>query len=53
MRVADLDRLGQCVQGRWAEGPLAQRRYFEYRIASQVPLTQSDEVFVNFVEVWE
>ena len=25
----------------------------EYRIASQVPLTQSDEVLVNFVKVWE
>lgn len=35
------------------EGPLAKRRYFEYRIASQVPLTQSDQVLVNFVEVWK
>ena len=51
--VEDLDRLGQCVKGKWEEGPLAKRRYFEYRIASQVPLTQSDKVFVNFVEVWE
>ena len=49
----DLDRLGQCVKGTWEEGPLAKRRYFEYRIASQVPLTQSDQVHVNFVEVWE
>src|SRR5216684_3747683 len=31
----------------------ARRRYFEYRIARQVPLTQSGEVLVNFVEVWE
>lgn len=51
--VEDLDRLGACVQGRWEEGPASKRRYFEYRIASQVPLTQSDEVLVNFVEVWE
>ena len=51
--VEDLDGLGQCVKGRWEEGPLAKRRYFEYRIASQVPLTQSDQVLVNFVEVWE
>ena len=51
--VEDLDRLGECVKGRWEEGPASQRRYFEYRIASQVPLTQSDEVLVNFVEVWE
>jgi hypothetical protein len=51
--VEDLDRLGQCVKGEWEEGPLAKRRYFKYRIASQVPLTQSDKVLVNFVEVWE
>ena len=51
--VEDLDRLGQCVKGTWEEGPLTKRRYFEYRIASQVPLTQSDQVQVNLVEVWE
>ncbi|MGH9835443.1 MAG: hypothetical protein ACREBD_14355 [Blastocatellia bacterium] len=51
--VEDLDRLGQCVKGTWEEGPLAKRRYFQYRIASQLPLTQSDQVQVNFVEVWE
>ena len=51
--VEDFDRLGQCVKGRWETGPLAKRRYYEYRIASQVPLTQSDQVLVNFVEVWE
>jgi hypothetical protein len=51
--VEDLDRLGQCVKGTWEEGPCAKRRYFEYRLAAQVPLTQSDKVFVNFVEVWE
>ena len=41
--VNDLDGLGQCVTGTWEEGPLAQRRYFEYRLASQVPLTQSED----------
>lgn len=51
--VEDLEQLGQCVKGKWEEGPLAKRRYFEYRCAAQVPLTQSDQVFVNFVEVWE
>ena len=51
--VEDLDRLGECVKGRWETGPRAQRRYFEYRLAAQVPLPQSDQVFVNFVEVWE
>jgi hypothetical protein len=51
--VEDQDRIGQCVKGTWEEGPLAKRRRFEYRIASQVSLTQSDQVAVNFVEVWE
>lgn len=51
--VEDLDRLGECVRGKWEEGPVCKRRYFEYRIADQVPLTQSGEVLVNFVEVWE
>src|SRR2546421_651119 len=31
----------------------ARRRYFEYRIASSVPLTQAGTVCLNFVEVWE
>lgn len=51
--VEDLDRLGECVQGHWEEGPASKRRYFAYRIASHVPLSQSDQVVVNFVEVWE
>jgi hypothetical protein len=51
--VADLDRLGECVKGSWEEGPACKRRYFEYRIAHQVPLTQLGEVLLNFVEVWE
>ena len=51
--VEDLDRLGECVQGKWEEGPACKRRYFEYRIATQVPLTQAGQVMVNLVEVWE
>ncbi len=51
--VGNFDRLEECVKGKWEEGPLAKRRYFEYRIASQLPLTQSGAVHVNFVEVWE
>jgi len=51
--VEDLDRLSECERGAWTEGPAAKRRYFEYRIAHQVPLTQSGKVLVNFVEVWE
>lgn len=51
--VEDLDRLGECVKGKWEEGPACKRRYFEYRIASQAPLKQDGQVMVNFVEVWE
>jgi hypothetical protein len=51
--VEDLDRLGECVKGRWEEGPACKRRYFEYRIALKVPLNQTGETLVNFVEVWE
>jgi hypothetical protein len=51
--VEDLDRLEECVRGKWEEGPACKRRYFEYRIARQVPLTQSGEALLNFVEVWE
>ncbi|MCW5967377.1 MAG: hypothetical protein KIT57_02590 [Blastocatellales bacterium] len=29
--VEDLDRLGECVKGKWEEGPACKRRYFEYR----------------------
>jgi len=29
-RVADWDRLGECVKGRGEEGPASKRRYLEY-----------------------
>lgn len=51
--VEDLDRIGECIKGKWEEGPACKRRYFEYRIASQVPIKQDGEVTVNFIEVWE
>lgn len=51
--VEDLDRLGECIKGEWEEGPACKRRYFEYRIATNVPIKQNGEVMVNFVEVWE
>jgi len=51
--VEELDRMGEGEKGEWSEGPAAKRRYFKYRIARQVPLTQSGKVVVNFVEVWE
>ena len=51
--VEELERMGETEKGEWTEGPLAQRRYFKYRIARAVPLSQSGRVIVNFVEVWE
>jgi hypothetical protein len=51
--VEDLDRLGECIKDKWEEGPACKRRYFEYRIATNVPIKQDGEVMVNFVEVWE
>lgn len=52
-RVDALERRGEGVRGTWEEGPACKRRYFEYRIAQQVPLTHSGRVRVNFVELWE
>ena len=51
--VEELDQLGECLKGKWEAGPACKRRYFEYRIAQQVPLTQAGQVLLNFVEVWE
>lgn len=52
--VEDLERVGGWVErGGWNEGVAAKRRFFEYRIVRQVPLTQSRKVWVTFVEVWE
>lgn len=51
--VEELDRLGECVKGKWGEGEGCKRRTFEYRIAHRVPLRQSGEVWVDFIEVWE
>ncbi|MGH9849501.1 MAG: hypothetical protein ACREBD_06545 [Blastocatellia bacterium] len=52
-RVEEMDEKGECVKGEWEEGPAIKRRSFKYRIARQAPLTQSGQVRVNFVEVWE
>jgi hypothetical protein len=51
--VEELDQMGECERGEWQEGAASKRRYFEYRIAKEVPLSQSGKVMVNFVEVWE
>ena len=51
--VEEIDRLGEGERGQWHEGPACQRRYFEYRLVRQVPLSGSHRVWVNFLEVWE
>ena len=51
--VEDLDRIGECERGAWQGGPACKRRFFEYRIARQVPIKAEGEVEVNFIEVWE
>jgi hypothetical protein len=51
--VEELDRIGACERGQWQEGPACKRRFFEYRIARQVPLKAGGEVEVKFSEVWE
>lgn len=51
--VEDLDNLGMSIGGSWHVGAACKRKFYEYRIVKNVPLTQSEEVFVNFVEVWE
>jgi hypothetical protein len=52
--VEELERVGQWVErGSWTEGPKAVRRYFDYRICRQVPLSESRKQWVTFIEVWE
>ena len=52
--VEELERLGDWVErGSWTQGPAAKRRYFDYRIVREVPLSQSRKLWVTFIEVWE
>jgi hypothetical protein len=51
--LAERERRGECSQGTWTEGSGRHRRTFDYRTATDVPLTQSGAVRVNFLEVWE
>jgi hypothetical protein len=52
--VEELERLGNWVErGSWTQGPAANRRYFEYRICRQVPLSQARQAWVTFIEVGE
>jgi hypothetical protein len=52
--VEELEKVGNWVErGSWTEGPAAKRRYLEYRICQQVPLSQARKAWVTFIEVWE
>lgn len=51
--VTDLEELEATEHGRWEAGPACKRKFYEYRAVSQIPLTKSGEVLVNFIEVWE
>jgi len=51
--VAMLERMGGIERGHWHQGPACQRRYFEYRIVRQVPLSAARTTWVTLVEVWE
>jgi hypothetical protein len=52
-QLAEREQRGECLRGTWEEGTGRHRRAFEYRRATDVPLTQSGAVRVNFLEVWE
>ena len=52
-QLADRELRGECERGVWTAGTASHRRDFEYRRASDVPLTRSGAVRVNCVEVWE
>jgi hypothetical protein len=52
--VEDLEAKREWVEhGRWTEGPVAKRRFFEYRICRHVPVSQERLTWSTFLEVWE
>jgi hypothetical protein len=51
--VEELEQIGGSERGGWHVGPASKRRYFQYRIVRQVPLSSARKVYVTFVEVWE
>jgi hypothetical protein len=51
--VEMLETRGASEHGDWHEGPACRRRFFEYRIVRQVPLTAQCTTWVTVVEVWE
>ena len=52
-QLDEREQRGECVHGTWDEGSGRHRRSFAYRSATDVPLTHSGAVRVNFLEVWE
>jgi hypothetical protein len=49
----DLWRLGGAVRSAVDQGPACQRRFFDYQIVRQVPLTAERTTWVTLVEVWD
>ena len=51
--VERVERAGGGERGQWHQGPACQRRFFEYRIVRQVPLSAALQTWVTVVEGWE
>ena len=51
--VEMIEQAGGSEHGDWHQGPACRRRWFEYRIVRQVPLTAERTTWVTLVEVWE
>lgn len=52
-QLEEREQRGECVRGTWEEGAGRHHRTCAYRSVTDVPLTQSGPVRVNFLEVWE
>jgi hypothetical protein len=46
------EALGALERGKWHEGPACRRRFYTYRVARGVALTESGRVRGTFLEVW-
>jgi hypothetical protein len=51
--VEEIERMGESLRGQWQQGPACKRRWFDYRLIREVPLSASRRVRVSLVEVWE
>jgi hypothetical protein len=52
-QLEEREQCGEGARGTWEEGAGRHHRTFAYRSVTEVPLTQSGTVQVNFLEVWE